>query len=71
MFHLKRNMPTLERWGRLLGAALMALAAWQGGLGTTWAWVLGLSGASLAATAVVGFCPACAMLGRRPLDRQP
>ena len=65
MIHLKRNLPTWERAARLAAGALVALAAWRllpAGLAT----VAGLaSAAMLAATAVAGFCPACALVGRR------
>ncbi|MEO3711146.1 YgaP-like transmembrane domain [Roseateles flavus] len=71
MFYLKRNVPAAERIARLAGATLMVLAAVLGGLEPAWAWLLGGSGLGLALTALLGFCPACAMMGRRPLDRQP
>ncbi len=71
MFYLKRNVPAAERIARLAGATLMVLAAVLGGLEPAWAWLLGASGLGLALTALLGFCPACAMMGRRPLDRQP
>ncbi len=71
MFHLKHNVPAFERSARLVGALLMALAAGLGGLGPVWVWLLGGSALGLALTAWLGFCPACAMMGRRPLDRQP
>ncbi|MGM9515391.1 YgaP-like transmembrane domain [Roseateles sp. DB2] len=71
MFYLKRNVPASERGARLAGALLMALAAGLGGLGPVWAWLLGGSALGLALTALLGFCPACAMMGRRPLDHKP
>ncbi|MBB2487398.1 DUF2892 domain-containing protein [Mitsuaria sp. WAJ17] len=71
MFYLKRNVPAVERIARLAGATLLALAAGFAGLGPAWAWLLGGSALGLALTALLGFCPACAMMGRRPLDRQP
>lgn len=71
MFHLKRNVPAFERGARLVAALLMALAAGLGGLGPVWVWLLGASALGVALTAWLGFCPACAMMGRHPLDRQP
>ena len=71
MFYLKRNVPAAERIARLAGATLMVLAAVIGGLEPAWVWLLGGSGLGLALTALLGFCPACAMMGRRPLNRQP
>ncbi|MCU0633295.1 MAG: DUF2892 domain-containing protein [Gemmatimonadaceae bacterium] len=63
-----KNLPTWERWARLLGAAAIAWGAWyvlaqqhQPLLAT----VLAVSAAVTALTAVVGFCPMCALAGRR------
>lgn len=71
MFHFKRNVPAVERGARLVAALLMALAAGLAGLDPVWAWLLGASALGMALTAWLGFCPACAMMGRRHLDRQP
>jgi hypothetical protein len=67
MFHLKRNLPPFERLARLaLGLCLAPLshtflhAGWMQGAGDA-------AAAVLACTAVVGFCPACAMFGRKPM----
>ena len=71
MFYLKRNLPTWERVARLGGGALLAAAAAYalpvGALLT----VALSSAAILAGTALVGFCPACAMLGRKALPPPP
>ena len=60
-----RNVPGWERAARaLLGIALLAavalvpLAGWL-------LWAAIAAGATLAVTALAGFCPACAMIGRR------
>jgi hypothetical protein len=65
MPYLKRNLPAWERALRLAAGALLALAAWRLlPAGTLTA--AGFGGAALlAATAVAGFCPACALAGRR------
>lgn len=66
MFHLQRNLPVWERLLRACAGALLALAAWTvlpPGWPMTAAWT---TAGVLAATAAIGFCPACAMLGRRP-----
>lgn len=67
MFHLKRNIPAWERAIRLCLGVIAALGALYflppgtlRALGVATAGMLG-------ATAVVGFCPACAMLGRRAI----
>jgi hypothetical protein len=65
MFYLKRNLPFVERGLCLPGAIMLALvvSAW---LSAGWlAWILWVSGAALAGTAIAGFCPACALAGRR------
>jgi hypothetical protein len=60
-----RNLPRSERWARaLLGAGIAALGVWLGK-----GWAVGLlagSGAGLALTGFIGFCPFCAMVGRKP-----
>ena len=63
MFYAK-NLPAWERAMRLVGAIAMVLCAWQ-----FWGSALGyafVAGAVLTAlTALVGFCPMCAVAGRR------
>ena len=63
MFY-KKNLPTWERAVRLLGAALMAFCAWrmQAGPGL---YVFGAMAIVTGLTAVFGFCPMCAMAGRK------
>ena len=66
MFYAK-NLPPLERWTRaLLGAGMIGLGIWAG---TGWIVLLPLAGtgAILALTGFIGFCPLCAMVGRRPM----
>ncbi|RSZ30522.1 YgaP family membrane protein [Variovorax beijingensis] len=65
MFHLKRNVPSWERAVRLCLGVFAALGAFYL-LPAGTLRMLGLAVAGmLAATAIVGFCPACAMLGRK------
>lgn len=69
MFFLKRNLPTWERALRIAtGVGLVAATAGghTAGIGTYLAWA---SAATLVLTAFVGFCPACAMVGRRHLEK--
>ena len=61
----KKNLPTSERvlrvcagLGMLGAAAALEMPQWA-------VWLLALSGATSVLTALVGFCPACAMAGRR------
>lgn len=67
MFYLKRNLPTPER---LIRASLgLCTAVATATLATTpWGMIAGYAAAAiLAGTAVVGFCPACALVGRTPI----
>lgn len=67
MFYVK-NVPTWERILRVvMGVMALAFAAanWRGsGL----AMAAGVMGAVLSMTGLVGFCPMCAMVGRK-LDK--
>ncbi|HEY0064373.1 MAG TPA: DUF2892 domain-containing protein [Telluria sp.] len=66
MFYSK-NVPAWERVLRIL-FALMALGFAAFSWGTPLAVVAGLSGVMLAATGLFGFCPMCALVGRK-LDK--
>ncbi|MDC8774255.1 YgaP family membrane protein [Roseateles albus] len=69
MFFLKRNLPTWERALRIaMGVAIAA--AILGGLTTGIVTYLAIvTAATMVLTAFVGFCPACAMVGRRYLEK--
>lgn len=59
-----KNVPAWERVLRVLvgsGAAALALWAVPGPAG----WLLSAGAAGLVASGLLGFCPACAMVGRR------
>ncbi|NLH81543.1 MAG: DUF2892 domain-containing protein [Phyllobacteriaceae bacterium] len=64
MFYAK-NVPGWERVLRIVLGAMMLVGsiAWFGPTVTGWA--VGVMGAMAAMTGLVGFCPACAMVGRR------
>ena len=66
MFYVK-NVPTWERVMRVVAG--LAVVGWSvlalGGLGGT---VLALSAAGIVLSGLFGFCPACAMVGRK-LDK--
>ena len=66
MFYLKRNLPGWERGARLALAALVTGAAASGWVTGLLAWGVWATAITLGLTAVVGFCPACAMAGRQP-----
>ena len=65
MWYVK-NLPAWERALRIGAACLMALCAWHF-RDTVAAWGFGIAAASSALTAVVGYCPMCALAGRRSL----
>jgi hypothetical protein len=66
MFYVK-NVPTWERVLRVLAG--LAVVAWSVmALGGLWGTVAALSAAGLVLSGLVGFCPACAMVGRK-LDK--
>lgn len=61
----KRNIPGWERAVRAaLGVGLLAVV-WIVPLTGLVGWVVGLSGGGMALSAAMGFCPACALAGRR------
>lgn len=63
-----KNVPTAERVLRVaaaLGTVVFALST----LHAPWSWVTAAAAASLGVTGLVGFCPMCAMVGRRLTPR--
>ena len=70
MFY-RKNMGSKEGRARVIGGALIAACSLtQIGL-TPLGLVLAASGALTALTGLIGFCPACAMAGRKPLEGPP
>lgn len=64
----RKNIYAWEQWTRIvLGVALIALALF-GPPGGWISWIIGLAGVSAATTGVFGWCPACAMVGRRQVE---
>ena len=60
-----KNVPGWERAIRLLmGVALIAASVAYFG-STMTGWVVGIAGAIAAMPGLLGFCPACAMVGRK------
>ncbi|MHA4868662.1 YgaP family membrane protein [Duganella sp. PWIR1] len=66
MFYVK-NVPT---WERVLRVVVGLIAVYVGFalLGGLWGTVVAVSAAGIVASGLVGFCPMCAMVGRR-LDK--
>ncbi|WP_395404107.1 DUF2892 domain-containing protein [Pseudoduganella sp. UC29_106] len=66
MFYVK-NVPTWERVLRVVVG--LAVVAWSLlALGGIWGIAIAASAAGIVASGLFGFCPACAMVGRR-LDK--
>ena len=64
----RKNMGSREGWARVIGGALIvACSLAQIGL-TPLGSVLAMTGVLTALTGLLGFCPACAMAGRKPLE---
>lgn len=63
---ITKNVPPWERLvrGGVGGAALVAGVWWAVAAQPWWGALVAASGASLLATALTGWCPACAMVGR-------
>jgi len=67
MFY-RKNVGPKEGWGRLLGGALIVACSLTL-IGTTpLGLVLVASGVFTALTGLIGFCPACAMVGRKSVE---
>ncbi len=59
-----KNLPLWERWLRIgVGTAVAAYAVLN--MGGVWGWVMAIGGVGAALTGLFGFCPACALAGRR------
>lgn len=71
MFYLQQNLPWWERVLRVAFGAAVAIAALALQTSGLMLWLPVAAAATLALTGFVGFCPACAMLGRRPLRKAP
>ncbi len=64
MFYVK-NVPNWERAVRIMMGIGLAAAAIAYFGSTPTGWVIGAAAAMAAMTGLLGFCPACAMVGRR------
>ena len=63
MFYVK-NLPTWERSLRIVaGIVVTAYALLR--MGEMMSWIILAGGIGLAVTGIFGFCPACALAGRR------
>jgi len=67
MFYVK-NVPNWERVLRVV-VGLIAIYFGIATLGGAWGWLIAASAAGIVGSGLFGFCPMCAMVGRR-LDKQ-
>jgi hypothetical protein len=63
MFYVK-NVPTWERIVRVI-AGLAAIVAGYSLVGGMWGTLIAASAAGIVGSGLFGFCPMCAMVGRR------
>ncbi|MBT9501161.1 MAG: DUF2892 domain-containing protein [Burkholderiaceae bacterium] len=68
MFFIKRNLPRWERALRIVMGVAVGTAVFSGFTSGIVTWLAIGTAATLVLTAFVGFCPACAMVGRRYLE---
>lgn len=67
----RKNVGRNERWGRLLGGALAAACS-LALIGFTPLGIgLAATGAFAGLTGLFGYCPACAIAGRKSIERAP
>jgi hypothetical protein len=64
----RKNVGSKESWARVIGGALIVACALTQIGPTLLGLVLAASGVFTALTGLVGFCPACAMAGRKQLE---
>jgi amino acid transporter len=67
----RKNLQSWEQIIRLIAGVAMAVAALRACPGTLLGYGLAAAGVMLALTGIFGFCPACAMVGRRPNNHPP
>ena len=70
MFY-RKNVGPRERVVRLLAGGMMVTGALVFAGMTPLGLLLAGAGVMAALTGMVGFCPACAMVGRKPLEGPP
>lgn len=67
----RKNLYAWEQVCRVLLGLTLAVAAWSALSAGLLSYILVASDVILAITGVVGFCPMCAMAGRRPAASGP
>ena len=67
MIHFKSNLPGWERAIRIAAGVTMAVLAYIYAA-APWTWAGLAAGATMIGTGFIGFCPMCALAGRRPIN---
>jgi hypothetical protein len=67
MMYIKTNLPRWERAIRIAMGIMVAGLAYLVGPSPMMSWTGVAMGAMVAGTGVIGFCPMCAMAGRRTI----
>jgi hypothetical protein len=67
MMYFKTNLPGWERAIRVAMGVMVAGLAYLYAPNLTMAWIGVAMGAMLAGTGFIGFCPMCALVGRRSI----
>jgi len=67
MLYLKTNLPGWERAIRVAVGVVIAAVAYLFAPGAVGSWIGTGMGLMFAVTGLVGFCPMCAMVGRRSI----
>lgn len=65
MMYFKTNLPGWERAIRIAMGVMLASLAYLFGPSSGWTWAGITMGIMLAGSGFIGFCPMCAMVGRR------
>lgn len=66
----RKNVGSAETWARIIGGVLIVACSITQ-IGTTpLGLALAASGVFTALTGLFGYCPACALAGRQPVERQ-
>lgn len=66
----KKNVAGPERWARVIAGALMVACGLIGLQASLLGVLVACVGVVSVATALVGYCPACALAGRKPISGQ-
>ena len=66
----RKNVASPERWARVIVGALLIVCGLLGLHASPLGMLLAGTGAVSLGTALFGYCPACALAGRRPLDER-